>query len=410
MQTIRTTYSNLLKCSIFFLFSVFSCLSLAESTTGSSKEINMVYYRENAEEFLKTNLAIFEKTTGYKVNLVFVSIHDLKQLLVKAAYKDSLPDVVLAPSDIISLAKTIKLSPIPRSLLVKEMQADAIKSVEFMGKPYGIPLMGGNHLMLYYNKNYVSTPALTWQELKAQQVDLTEKGIKTLGLNYSEMYWFTAFAGTFGGDPISDGKITLNSQAYIDALKFYKELSTSNFIFKRCGYDCVHKDFIAEKYAYSINGEWAFNDFEKALGDKLGIALVPAIDGKPFRPLFSTAALLFTGNSLAGPKKKALSKLSQFLQSKEIQDAMSKDAQFLPIRVDSFAKLKGNASPNIKMLLKQLSLAKPMSADAMMSSAWAGMQKGWARYMSGVLSAKDAAIYMQTFAERDYKKSQVNNE
>ena len=105
-------------CYQFFL--LFSFTGTAATKPNISKDpdsINMVYYRESAGELLKEALKQFEQESGYKVNLVFVNIYDLKQLLIKAAYNDSLPDIVLAPSDFASLASTIKLSKLPSDLL-----------------------------------------------------------------------------------------------------------------------------------------------------------------------------------------------------------------------------------------------------------------------------------------------------
>lgn len=400
------TYGLIFNKISIALLAVLCALHSFNALSHMGTEINMVSYRENANEFLQEQLKQFEKQTGHKVNFIFVNIHDLKPLLLKGSMKDSLPDVVLAPSDLIALAKTIKLSPVPDSLLVPEIKKDAITSVQNYKQTYGVPIMGGNHLVLYYNKNYVTEVATTWQELRAQEAEFSKKGIKTLGFNYPEMYWFTAFATTFGGAPVTDGKLTLNSQAYVDALKYFKELSSAGFISKRCGYDCVYKDFMAGKYAYAINGEWALGDFQKAFGDKLGIALIPAIGDKPFKPLSSTAALIFPSMGLEGEKKHALTELAQFFQSEAIQSKLSHKAQSLPVREDVFQQLKAKATPNIKMLLEQLTLSQPMPADAVMLSAWSGMRKGWARYMKGVLSAEKAAAYMQQFAERDYKKYQ----
>ncbi len=372
----------------------------------SPLSINMVHARESAEPMLKEGVKLFELQSGYKVNLVFVHNDNLKQLLIKGALNNSLPDVVLAPSDFASLAPIIKLSKLPPALLSSELMPEAVDSMRYQENYYGVPVISGNHLMLFYNKKYVQNPAENWQELKEQAPELRSKGIEPIGWNYHEMYWFSGFAATLGGSILSNGKLSLNSSAYADALIFYKELTESGLIPFACDYDCAQKDFQEQRFAYSINGEWALADFERALGKNLGITLIPAIADKPFRPLFSTLGLMFPGNSLEGKKAKSLSALALFFQSSGFQDRLFEQQRFLPVNQSSFKHVQATASDNIKMLLKQLAQANAMSPDPVMASAWLGMRKGFERYMAGISSAEEAAEYMQKFAERDYQKSQ----
>ena len=383
---------------------------LAQSTELENQDdmINMVYYRETAEHLLKEGVRQFEDETGYKVNLVFININKLKQVLIKGSIANSLPDVVLAPSDFVGLAPTINLSKVPSAIYNKDLMPESLGSVELEGAHYGVPVMGGNHLMLFYNKKWVKKPATSWQELQAQAIELRKKGVEPIGWNYPEMYWFMGFVGTFGGAPITDGKVSMNSQPFADGLTFYKGLADSGLISSSCNYDCAQKDFQEGRFAYVINGDWALGDFEHSLGDDLGIAVIPNIGDKPFRPLFSTVALLFPGLSLEGKKAKSLQALAQFFQEESFQGQQFSKMRFLPVNKKSFAKVKAGANQNIKMLLKQLAQGLPMSPAPMMTNAWTGMRKGFDRYMAGVLSAKEAAAYMQKFSERDYQKTRGN--
>ena len=400
--------SSLLYSLFFLLFTFTGTLQAETEKQNDSNVINMVYSREPTLSLLTDRLKQFEQSSGYKVNLVFIHLDDLKPLLIKGALNNSLPDVVLAPSDFSSLAPLINLSKLPDSLLSEELMPEALNSMYYQGDYYGVPVMGGNHLMLFYNKKYVQKPAKNWQELKAQAAGLRAQGIEPIGWNYPEMYWFTGFAATFGGSPLNQGKPSLNSNAYADALVFYKELSDSGLVDPACDYDCAHKDFQKERFAYSINGEWALSDFEKTFAENLGIAVIPSIGDKPFRPLFSTAGLIFPNNSLQGDKKEAMQALALFFQSQTFQDSLFTEKRFLPVNQKSFKQVQKNASQNIKMLLKQLAQAKPMLPDPIMANTWIGMKKGFERYMAGVSSAQDAVSYMQKFTERDYQKSQAS--
>jgi len=398
---------------LYKLIGLIACIVIAAATAhaedlnSQDKLISMLYHRESAEPLLQEGLKQFELESGYKVNLVFVNVNDLKQILIKGSFNNSLPDVVLAPSDFVSLAPIIKLSKLPSSLLSPDLAANALSSMQYQGDYYGAPVISGNHLMLFYNKKYVQHPAENWAELKAQAPELRAQGIEPIGWNYQEMYWFSSFATTFGGAPLTDGNPSLNSKPYTDALVFYKELADTGLIKPTCSYDCAQKDFQEELFAYAINGDWALADFERHLGDDLGISVIPAIGDKPFRPLFSTVGLMFPGNSLQGEKAKPLAALTLFLQSRRFQDTLFEKQRFLPVNQLSFKQVEAAADSNIKMLLKQLAQAVPMQPDPIMANAWIGMRKGFERYMAGISSAEEATEYMQRFTERDYQKSQL---
>lgn len=395
--------------SIGLIISIFIAASTLQADPLASEDrlISMLYHRESAEPLLQEGLKQFEQESGYKVNLVFVNVNDLKQILIKGSFNNSLPDVVLAPSDFVSLASRIKLSKLPPALLSPDLMPDALSSMQYNGDYYGAPVISGNHLMLFYNKKYVQNPAKTWQELQAQAPELRAQGIEPIGWNYQEMYWFSSFATTLGGSPLIDGHPALNSHPYADALFFYKGLADSGLIKSTCGYDCAQKDFQEQLFAYTINGDWALADFERALGEDLGIALIPAIGDRPFRPFFSTVGLMFPGNSLQGKKGKALAALALFFQNRRFQDTLFDKQRFLPANQYSFKQVEAAASSNIKMLLKQLAQAVPMQPDPIMANAWIGMRKGFERYMAGISSANEAAEYMQKFTEQDYQKSQL---
>ncbi|WP_019615774.1 sugar ABC transporter substrate-binding protein [Psychromonas ossibalaenae] len=397
---------KLIHYQMLFVFILVGAAAAEVKTQDNRGSINMVHARESAEAMLKEGVKLFELESGYKVNLVFVHTDNLKQLLIKGALNNSLPDVILAPSDFASIAPIIKLSKLPPALLSSDLMPEAVESMHYQENYYGVPVISGNHLMLFYNKKYVQNPAKNWQELKEQAPELRARGIEPIGWNYHEMYWFSGFAATLGGSILSNGKLSLNSSAYADALVFYKELTESGLIPFACDYDCAQKDFQDQRFAYSINGEWALADFEHALGKNLGITLIPAIGDKPFRPLFSTLGLMFPDNSLEGVKAKSLSALALFFQSSGFQDRIFEQQRFLPVNKNSFKHVEAEASDNIKMLLKQLAQARPMSPNPVMASAWLGMRKGFERYMAGISSAEEAVDYMQKFAERDYQKLQ----
>lgn len=54
--------------------------------------------------------------------------------------------------------------------------ASALRYVTLDRQRWGMPMMQGNHLMLFYNKALVSTPVTYWQQLTAITPALKAKG------------------------------------------------------------------------------------------------------------------------------------------------------------------------------------------------------------------------------------------
>ncbi|GDY24319.1 hypothetical protein AHAT_02090 [Agarivorans sp. Toyoura001] len=369
---------------------------------ASAVEISFLYYREQGSATFRALLEEFSRDHNHLVTLYQITSESLKPSLIKSVLQGTAADVVFAPSDFVGIAEQGKFSEVPQALISQKTNAEIQLTASIDNTLYGIPILQGNHLMLFYNRRLVKEPITTWQSLLEQKDQFDEAGVAAIGWNYSEMYWFAGFYNTFGGRMTRGKLVTLNDPPMNDALNFYKSLATRGLVSSECTYDCGYKDFIEGKVAYAINGEWAVADFEKHLGDDLGIALIPNIGKKAFRPLSSSLVLVFPDNSLDGPKAEALKQLSVFLQSEKVQRVLYEKARFLPVDSQLISEIKVNSDENESAMLAQLELAVPMSAEAAQGSAWIGLRKGFELFNKGVIDANKAGEYMQQYAERDY--------
>ncbi|MGY5449983.1 sugar ABC transporter substrate-binding protein [Agarivorans sp. MS3-6] len=368
----------------------------------SAEQLSFMYYREQGKAAFSELLDEFSKQYNHQVTIYTITSDSLKPTLIKSVMQGQSADVVFAPSDVIGIARQAKFSEVPETLISSDMSKELLLTASIDQKIYGIPILQGNHLMLFYNRRFVGKPAKTWQELLEQQPVIEKQGVATIGWNYSEMYWFAGFYNTFGGRMTRGKKVTLNEPAMHDALNFYRNIATRNLVSADCAYDCGYRDFIEGKVAYAINGEWAIDDFEKQLDDDLGIAVIPSIGERPFRPLSSSLVLVFPNQSLSSAKAAALRQLSEFLQTPEVQLRLHTQARFLPANSALIQQIKQQSTSNEQAILSQLELAVPMSAEAAQASAWVGMRKGFELFNKGLVDAEKASGYMQQYADRDY--------
>lgn len=389
-----------MKYTVFLLLLLLSYLP----SVMANEPLTFVFTHEN-KGFAKI-IRLFEEKTGIPTKTQWVDQSDLKLKLIEQVETGETPDVVLIPADHLGLYNLVHYSKVPASLIDSSIDESYLQTVKVDGNYYGIPIIMGNHLVLYYNRSLVSKPAETWDQLLATQVQFTQKGLITIDWSFTEMYWFAPFLGAFGGWPITDSKITLNTPAMEQALSYYWGLANKGLVNPDCNYDCAFNNFINRKSAYVINGIWSYRQFLDVHGDDLGVALLPAIKDKPLTPMFSTHAIAFPSDSLNGPKKAAITKLAEFMQSAETQRQIWSEINEFPVNNIILQEVKKHADENNKVLLDQLTQAKAMPSDTAMTYAWPAINKGFSRYGSGAMTVGEAIELMQHLAENSSNNAQ----
>ncbi|WP_375749236.1 extracellular solute-binding protein [Vibrio sp. HN007] len=339
---------------------------------------------------------IFELKTGAKLSVHYMPTGVLKLTALKNSNSEAAPDILVAPSDFIGNRNSLNLSEVPESFNQESLPL-AKASVTDNGKQFGIPLLFGNHLLLYYNKQLISEPANNWEEMSAQKSEIESKGASLISWKTDEMYWVIPFLTAFGGSPINGSDISFDNKQIQMGLELYKKQAEMAGISSGCDYSCVHQDFIDNKYAYSINGDWAYKTYREELGTDLGVALMPEVEGKPMHSFYSSIALLFPGNSLNGDKQKLLNEFIQHIQSVEHQVLLHHYVGMMPAKTEAY-KLVANElenDPNFQTMLEQLNQSILMPPNQAMAAAWLGMQKGVTIFMRGKTESDKAVQLMQ---------------
>ncbi|MGL5975014.1 MAG: sugar ABC transporter substrate-binding protein, partial [Aeromonas sobria] len=240
-----------------------------------------LWHSQQAGYVIDQVIARFNQESGHRVRALQFEPDKIKADILLAAQAKGLPDLMLVPSDFIGLYQQMRLSPIPDEWFSSELMNNALHYVTLDARRWGMPMMQGNHLMLFYNKALVSAPVTRWQQLAAITPALKAKGIYPVSWPYNDMYYFAAFLHTFGGTPVSKGRITLDTPAMVQALEAYRTVASEQWIDPDCDYDTALTRFNEGKSAYLINGDWAFNDLVKNMGDQLGVALLPSWQTHP---------------------------------------------------------------------------------------------------------------------------------
>ncbi len=371
---------------------IIGCWIALASVPAEAASILLWHTQDKSQaRFLETVLKEFGKAR--KVDVVTETGVDLTESLVLQSELGTMPDVVFAPGDIASLHPKVDFSEIPAEL-VKGVDPKALTTVELDGKRRGVPVIQGNHLLLYYNKKLVPKPAGSWEQLKTDVPALKAKGLKPLAVEYQNSYIFMAFFMSLGGEMFSQGKLALGGGPMARALVYYKELSEAGVVPKSCAYECVTRQFYAGEFAYALNGEWAIQDARKALGADLGIKTLPAMGPTMMVSPAGTFALFFPKKGLTGKKAKILKDLARYLLSPAVQQRWWKESERIPVLADLVRTLDKGVPPEIAESLNQHARSKPVLPNPKLAFAWTAVRKGLTEYLAGARNAQATAAYM----------------
>ncbi|QTH64489.1 extracellular solute-binding protein [Psychrosphaera ytuae] len=388
-----------LALSSFYLI-VVSLLLPFRLAAQEAEQITLAYGLESYD--FQHLLDTFTLQTGIIVNVKSFKNNELKSELIQRSTIKQLPDAIIVPSDFLGIDE-LRPSVIPNSLINKNVSKVALNTAKVKGELKGIPIVFGNHLVLYYNKSLVTTAPSTWQQLIKEQSNFS-KPSNYIAWSYMEMYWFIPFLGVYDSVPYENGQIKLNTNEMISAFKWYKSLRDNKVVDTNCDYECANNRFKAGELAMTINGVWEYQANRTALGDKLGVASLPLKDNKHMRPYFSSHVIAFPDESLAGPKGKALRRLAAFFQTENTQETIGLDLNTVPTNEVSLNFVKQQSPADFDVMYKQIQNANPMPNEREMAIVWEALLKGLNRYLAGVFDAKTAVEYMQHVAEKSVNK------
>ncbi|MGA4606720.1 sugar ABC transporter substrate-binding protein [Pseudoalteromonas maricaloris] len=332
----------------------------------------------------------FSAKTGIKVNILAFNNNQLKSELLLYADALQLPDAVIIPSDYMGLSE-LQFSQVPESWLSKKLTQKVIENSKVNGELKGVPIMYGNHLVLYYNRALVPHPITDLQTYAQHAV--ADK--PTLGWNFYEMYWFVTFANALQPNLIQAGVPQLDTKAMRLAISNYQSLLNSGIIDADCVYQCLMNRFKTGKLDYFVNGIWAYRQLKDKLKDDLAIAPLPRWGNHQLMSLASSHVLAFPANGIESKKGPHLKQLVDFMQSQKVQDKLWDELNALPANGDSLAELTKRGDKALSQLIASLNETYPQPNEPIMAYIWEAMLKGLTRYLGGVYSVEETTQYMQ---------------
>lgn len=229
---------------------------------------------ENEEKAITQALAEYAKEfPDVKVNVLSVPFDQIFNKWETEVAAGGGPDMFTAPNDNLGNEVRGNLVAALDDLLAGKLEGFsklAVDGVTVDGKIYAVPGII-KAVGLFYNKDLVATPPATLDELKT----MVSEGKKFVMMQYG-YHNFGFFTGAYGGKLMDDtGKCIADQGGFADAYQALYELKQAGLLFET-DEGKANTMFSQGEVAGIVSGPWMLGTFKSALGDKLGVAVMPA--------------------------------------------------------------------------------------------------------------------------------------
>lgn len=315
----------------------------------------------------------YTNETGIEVEVLPVSDKEQVQKLALAAPAGNGPDLFYQPQDrlgdivIQGLAEPIVLNEQEQA----QYSEAALHAVQYEGETYGFPISVETYAV-YYNKELVEQVPASLEEVVALSNELTDAANDMYAfLMVPDFYYAIPFITNYGGYIFgeTDGKydasdIGLNNEGAVQGLTTYAQFVKDTSIPVTMTSDVMDTLFIEGKVGMVINGLWSMKTYGDKLGDQLGTASIPALNGKA-APSFVGVKSWFISSYSEHPDW--AKQLALFLTNAESAKLYYEQTGEIPASPDA---QKGIANELYSGFITQIESGMPMPNIPEMSAIW----------------------------------------
>ena len=393
---------------------VFSCI------WGSPKTVINIWHqmlyenrkvlREVCDEYEHNNLDI-------EINLTYRETEELRSSYQAAAMGGSGPELIYGPSDQVGPFSVMGIIQPLDDLLPHAYFNQFVKNaiVQSDSQIWMVGDVVGNHLMLIYNKDLISSPPDNTTELieigKQMTVDTDGDGkIDQYGLvwNFTEPFFYVPWLGGFGEWLLTDdNNPNLNTEGNRRGFQFIKALRDEHQIIpKECDYEIANAMFKTGRAAMIINGDWSWGDYSGVVD--FGIARIPKVSetGKWPSPLVSTKGYSININT-TGEKLTETLKLMKHLTSADVQLYFTQRINSQPSAIAALNNHKVRNNVLLQKSAEIIAVGRPMPIIPEMRAIWDALREQYQAVLGGTISPKIAARRAQ---ENSVKQIKIMNE
>ena len=258
---------------------------------------------------------------------------------------------------------------------VNQMAWDAFT---IQGKTWGYPI-SIEAVALIYNKALVPTPPKTWDEVFAieKKLQAKDKSVHAILWDYNNTYFTFPLLQANGGyafkrkaDGTYDARDTgVNNAGAVKGAAVLDRLIKEKVMPEEAGYAEMEAGMAEGKVAMMISGAWAWDNVRKAKIN-FGVAKIPAVDGKPARPMVGvTGAMIPKASKNVAVAKEFIE--NWMLSVKGLQAINAHVPLGAPANTEYFNMIKND--PNVKATMDSARDGIIMPNNPEMGRFWAAM-------------------------------------
>lgn len=344
------------------------------------------------QELLDTWIANY--TGDVTINTRFIYAEDLQATYQGQLEAGAGPDLVLGTPD---WAQDFRNTPnalaltavIAGTQLEANLPASSWELMAAEGDYYGIPV-SLDGVALYYNRDILPDDEVptTFDEMLEIGVERTTD--ETVGLIFDRSFYTSAgmyFA--LGGqlfDPATGANLWNSSGAAVRFLELHREVfQASDEI-----YGGAATRFTNGQAAMIIDGSWQLADYQAALGDRLGIALLPDIDGNPWQPFINVQGFYVNPN---GKVEASLAFMTHVTSPENLLLANEIAGLVPPVEAGTID------DPNLDQLVTQFTNGVPLPTATIMTAYMTAIDEAIIATTEGAQTPEDAAGAAQATLE-----------
>jgi arabinogalactan oligomer/maltooligosaccharide transport system substrate-binding protein len=284
-------------------------------------------------EFVRKLAAEFNERSTWRVEVVAKAPAELRVDLRMAALAEAVPDIIWAQADdarVLAAAELIQ--PVPDLFEPDDFVPAAVADANLQGEQWGVPVSGGDQLVVLYNRGAIASPPGTTDELLAMQRPDGMEAV--LAYDTRDPLWLSAWLQGFGGSLRGDdGRPALNSPQMLQTFFFLKELGSRGVV--PSGVDAATAEalFREGKAAMLATHAWALASFagQGAPPFEVGIAPLPKAASTGRSPAAGLpSAQLLVGKGVEGERRAAAEEFAAYVTGTSVQERLVSEARRLP--------------------------------------------------------------------------------
>lgn len=295
-------------------------------------------------------------------------------------------DVFAAPHDKLGemLVSGIILENQYADELKNSMIEAAITATSSEGVLYGFPT-GVETYALFYNKDLVSDPPETWEEVKefAKTFNDPAQGKYAIVWDVDDGYFNYMFlsgygADLFGPEGTDKSQHMVNSPEAIKSMQYFQSLRKEILDVDAADLtgDFMNAGFQNGTIAMAVTGPWAIAGYREA-GVNFGVTTLPKLPGSDTPPKsFSGIRAMYVSAFTKYPEE--AQKFANYLVTKEALTKRYEITNQIPPRTD--IDIKDDAHTGI---LAQFEYSKPMPSIPAMNTYWPSVASAYANIWNG---------------------------